>query len=218
MKIYGALASPFVARAILFARLKGVDLELVPARPGSADYKAINPIGKIPALETDDGQWIAESEVICEYIEDLSPEPSGLPATPIARAQSRMVSRVVDLYLSPAAAKYARQINPEKRDAAIVAEATIELEKSFAYLAHFMGDEPFAAGDKPTLGDCTLAFYMQMVKILVFANFPEIADPTETNPRLKTWWDAIQSHEVCKPLVDEYAVAFDQMMQYFRNA
>jgi len=217
MKIYGALASPFVARAVLFARLKGIDLEVVPARPGSEEYKAINPIGKIPALETDNGEWIAESEVICEYLEDLHPEPSGLPATPIARAQSRMISRVVDLYLSPAAAKFARQVNPEKRDAAVVAKATAELEKSFAYLAHFMGDEPFAAGDKPTLGDCTLAFYMRMVQILVFANFPEISDPTVSNPRLKIWWDAIQSHEVCKPLVDDYAEAFEQMMKYFQG-
>jgi len=218
MKIYGALASPFVARAVLFAKLKGIDLEMVPARPGTDEFKAVNPIGKIPAFETDDGNWIAESEVICEYLEDISPEPSGLPADALGRAQSREISRIVDLYLSPAAAKFARQVNPETRDAAIVAEASADLEKSMRYLEHFMGDGPFAVGDKPTLGDCTLAPYMQMVKILVYANFDELQDPTLTDGRLKVWWDAIQAHDVCQPFVEEYGVAFDQMMAYFRKA
>jgi glutathione S-transferase len=216
MKLYGALASPFVARAILFAKIKGVELELASASPSSPEYRAFNPIGKIPALEVD-GQCIAESEVICEYIEDVHPTPSGLPADAFGRAQSRMISRVVDLYLSPAAGKFARQVNPEKRDAAVVAAATADLEKVWTYLEHFMGDGPFSVGDKPTLGDCTLAPYMKMTEILVFNNFPEIANPTQSNPRLKVWWDAIQADPIFGPTIEEYGVAFEQMMRYFQK-
>jgi len=216
MKLYGALASPFVARVVLFGKIKGIEIEPVPTQPSSEEYRNFTPIGKIPSLEVD-GKCIAESEVICEYIEDAHPEPSGLPADAYGRAQSREISRIVDLYLSPAASKFARQVNPEKRDADVVAGATAELEKAFAYLAHFMGDGPYAVGDKPTLGDCTLAPYMQMVKILVFDNFPEIQDPTLVDGRLKVWWDAIQSDEIFKPLIDDYAEAFGAMMRYFQN-
>ena len=216
MKLYGALASPFVARAILFAKIKGVELESIPVSPSSDEYRAKTPIGKIPMLEVD-GNYIAESEVICEYIEDVSPNPSGLPADAFGRAQSRMVSRIVDLYLSPAVSKCARQVNPETRDAEVVAAAAAELEKVWAYLEHFMGEGPYAVGDKPTLGDCTLAPYMKMTQILVFSNFPEISDPTESNPRLKVWWEAIQSDEIFEPLIEEYGTAFEQMMRYFKN-
>ena len=82
MKLYGALASPYVARAVLFARLKGMELEMSQppgGRPGTPEYKAFSPIGKIPSLEVD-GQCIPESETICEYLEDAFPESPAMPA------------------------------------------------------------------------------------------------------------------------------------------
>ena len=102
MKLYGAIASPYVTRVLMFARLKGMDLEMadMPGSPRSDEYRAITPIGKIPSLVVD-GKTIPESEVICEYLEDLQPEPSGLPADALGKATSRTISRIVDLYFAP---------------------------------------------------------------------------------------------------------------------
>jgi len=49
MKLYGSLASPYVARVVLFSRLKGFDLEPQLPEGGikSAAYLAMNPMGKI---------------------------------------------------------------------------------------------------------------------------------------------------------------------------
>ena len=48
MKLYGSLASPYVARVVMVADLKGINLEMVPAPGGmgSDEYKAINPTGE----------------------------------------------------------------------------------------------------------------------------------------------------------------------------
>ncbi len=219
MKLYGALASPYVARVLLFAQLKGVDLPQADTPGGSLtspDYRAFTPIGKMPSLDVD-GQCIPESEIICEYLEDIFPEPSGLPGDALGRAQSRTISRIVDLYLAPISSVLARQINPEKRDTAIVETNAAELMKVWTYLDHFMGDGPFAVGGEPTLGDCALGPHMAMFKVLVFANFAEIPDPTEQGGRLQTWWDAMQGHDTCRVLLDDYAIAFDKMMAYFRK-
>jgi len=218
MKLYGAMASPYVARSVLFGKLKGIDLELASppgGRPGTPEFKEISPIGKIPALDVD-GVIIPESEVICEYLEDAFPEPSAMPADALAKGQSRTISRVVDLYLSPVSSVLARQINPEKRDAAVVEAQTEELKKVWSYVEGYMGDGPFVAGDKPSMGDCSLATHMVMFKILAFANFDGIDDPTESG-RLKEWWDAMQANETCKAVLDEQAVAFEQVMAFFRN-
>ena len=219
MKLYGALASPYVARVILFAKIKGVDLpqaDLPGGSPASPDYKAITPIGKIPSLDVD-GLCIPESETICEYLEDAFPEKSGLPADALGRAQSRTISRIVDLYMSPISGALARQVNPEKRDAAIVAQNAEAMAKVCTYLEHFMGDGPFAVGTEPTLGDCALGPHMAMFKVLVFDNFAEIPDPTKQGGRIQIWWEAMQANDDCRTLLDEYSIAFDKMMAYFRK-
>lgn len=41
------------------------------------DYHAINPMGQVPAIETDDGDLLTENPVVLQYVADLYPE-SGL--------------------------------------------------------------------------------------------------------------------------------------------
>ena len=46
MKLYGSIASPYVARVAMFADLKGmqIEMEAAPGGMGSDEYKAIVPI------------------------------------------------------------------------------------------------------------------------------------------------------------------------------
>ena len=216
MKLYGAIASPYVARVMMFAQIKGIDLpleEIPGGSPRSDDYRALTPIGRMPTLDVD-GQIIAESEVICEYLEEVYPERPGLPTDAMDRAISRMVSRIVDLYIAPHTTTMVRQVNPETRDQAIVDENKAAFEKGFHYLEFFMGDGPFAVGDRPTLGDTAAAPYMMLMKKLVFANFDEIADPTEGDGRLAAWWKAIEGNDDCYGIVQEYATAVEGFLKF----
>jgi glutathione S-transferase len=215
MKLYGALASPYVARVAMVARLKGVELEMesAPGGMGSAEYKQINPTGKIPALLTDEG-LIAESEVIAEYLEDKIPEPVMLPGDAMLRAHSRMTSRITDLYVAPHNSGLIRHRDPAVRDQALVDKAAEEFTKAFSYLAHFMGPGPFAAGDTPSLGDCAAAPFLILLKQTVFPHFEEIPDPTENNERLKIWWQALQDHPGCKAALDEYDAALEEFLKF----
>ena len=52
------------------------------------EFLKVNPLGLIPALDHD-GKIITQSAAIIEYLEELYPEPSILPADPILRAQAR---------------------------------------------------------------------------------------------------------------------------------
>lgn len=74
MILYGSTMSPFVRVVRVVAReteAKG-DLEEIIADPwGDAAFRSINPLGKIPALVTDEGDVLYDSSVICEYIDVL---------------------------------------------------------------------------------------------------------------------------------------------------
>jgi glutathione S-transferase len=209
LALIGDDASPYVTRVLLAARLKGVDLERPPVpgdNPRSAVYHRINPLGKVPGLLID-GEMLPESEVICEFLEDAFPDPPLLPADARQRATARLVSRVVDQYLSPYFRLMLPQLNPARRDPEAVAEFAKVYNKAFDSLEFYMGPGPFCVAGTPTLGDCALGPYMTLLKQLGFPDFPELRDPTQAGGRLAEWWQALQGHADCRAVLDSYAAS-----------
>ena len=173
MRLYGDAASPYVTRVIMYARLKGLELERPPVpgdNPRSSAFHAINPLGKVPALEVD-GQIIPESEVICEYLEDAFPERPGQPAEAHLRMISRLVARITDMYISPHFRPLLDHLNPTDRDPEAVDAVALIYAKAFRGLAHYMGPGPFCVDSGPSLGDCALGPYMKLLKHVVFPVF-----------------------------------------------
>ena len=64
-------------------------------------FLAVNPRAMVPVLRHD-GHAIAESTVICEYLEEVFPTPALYPDTPHLRAAARVWTKAVDEDLHPA--------------------------------------------------------------------------------------------------------------------
>ena len=97
MKLLGIHLSPFVRKVAVVLTIKGIDYEQEPTMPGSADagFVALSPLRKIPVLV--DGDFsLADSSVICEYLEEKYPEPRVLPSGPEQRAQARFLEEFGD--------------------------------------------------------------------------------------------------------------------------
>lgn len=77
MKLYHSPTSPYVRKVLMTAIELGLRerIELVPVHNSpvepSAALNQTNPIGKIPALITDEGVEFYDSPVICEYLDSL---------------------------------------------------------------------------------------------------------------------------------------------------
>ena len=76
MKLYHSATSPYVRKVMILLLESGRagEVTLVPATgtpvdPGSMPV-AQNPLGKLPALERDDGPALYDSRVICRYLDD----------------------------------------------------------------------------------------------------------------------------------------------------
>lgn len=213
MKLYGSLASPYVARVVLFARLKGIVLEPQMPEGGikSPGYLAKNPMGKMPLLEVD-GMALPESEVICEFLEDLHPGTGGLPGNPVERAHARLVSRVHDVYVEPGVTVLFRNMNPATRDMHAVASAKRSYETGIGYLEHFVKAAPFAAGSAPTLADCTLAPSLLIQRKTAVPAF-ELTDPTAGSGKLGRWWSTVSRDSTIGRFLDEYSTAVDAFLK-----
>jgi glutathione S-transferase len=68
--------------------------------PHHPDVVRLNPRRKVPIMV--DGELvISESTVICEYLDEVHPEPPLLPRTPAARARCRTLEALADEELFP---------------------------------------------------------------------------------------------------------------------
>ncbi len=91
LTLYGAPLSPFVRKVRLLLAEKGLDYQLEAIAPFGqpAWYREISPLGRIPALRDGD-LALADSSVICQYLEERYPEPPNLQGdAPASRAAVR---------------------------------------------------------------------------------------------------------------------------------
>ena len=77
MKLHCHPISPYARKAMILARLHGVEVEETLAKKDGANgyTGGDNPLGKIPALEWQPGQFLFDSPVVCEYLDTLGDNP-----------------------------------------------------------------------------------------------------------------------------------------------
>ncbi len=89
MKLRYSPTSPYVRKVVVTAAETGLAdrIELVPTNPRDPGAKLgdDNPLGKVPALVTDDGVSLFDSPVICEYLDSLHGGTKLMPASGGAR-------------------------------------------------------------------------------------------------------------------------------------
>jgi glutathione S-transferase len=103
----GSAASPFVRKTWIFMKEKGLDFEHRQLDPldKTERYLAMNPLGRIPILEEPDGNFIADSSVICDYLENVHPEPALYPKEYRDRASALWFEEYADTLLAGVCAR-----------------------------------------------------------------------------------------------------------------
>jgi len=97
VRIVGSYLSPYVRKALVVLDLKGVDYEIDPIIPFMGDdrFSEISPVRRVPVL-MDDRVTLADSSVICQYLEDRYPVPALYPTDVAERAQARWLEEYAD--------------------------------------------------------------------------------------------------------------------------
>jgi len=95
--IVGSLISPYVRKVLACCEIKRVAYRVDPLVPfyGNERFEALSPLRRIPVFR-DDRTTIADSSVICQYLEDRYPEPRLYPAEPAAAARTRWFEEYAD--------------------------------------------------------------------------------------------------------------------------
>jgi maleylpyruvate isomerase len=108
LKLYSYFRSSAAYRVRIALNLKGLAYEIVPVhlvRDGGhhkrADYRALNPQMRIPALMLANGEVLVQSLAIIEYLDEIRPEPPLLPGDPASRARARAIAQIIACDVHP---------------------------------------------------------------------------------------------------------------------
>jgi glutathione S-transferase len=209
MKLYDSPLSPFSSRVRIVLYAKNLPCELVkpPGGTGSAEYKRINPTGKVPALEIG-GRVLPESSVICEYLEDLHPSQALRRVDPRARADMRVLAAFPDLYLMPEVFPLLRNLSAKARDEAVVEAALVKMSEGFDRLEQFLVADPHATGADFSLADASIVPSTHFIA-RVLARF-SAPPPTASRPKLARVMEAAAKHPAAARVLGEMTAALDE--------
>jgi glutathione S-transferase len=97
LKIHGVPFSAHTRKVIIAAHEKGIPFEIVPVIPLTppAGWSEMSPLGHIPVI-TDDDFVLADSTVICQYLDRAYPGPSLYPGDARQFARVLWVEEFID--------------------------------------------------------------------------------------------------------------------------
>lgn len=183
LKLCGFASSNYYNKVKLQLLEKGVPFEEQLVWPSRDEaYFTRTPMGKVPFIEVN-GHALAESQPICEYIEEAYPQKPLYPHDPFARAKVRELIELMELHVE----LVARRLYKEAFFGGKITDqtkATVEQElakgiKAFMRLAKFA---PFVAGVEFTLADCAAIQHLPLVPLATkkiygrdfFADWPTV--------------------------------------------
>ncbi|MBS0466012.1 MAG: maleylacetoacetate isomerase [Proteobacteria bacterium] len=176
MKLYNYFRSSASFRVRIALELKGLPYDYVPVHLVKGEQHAAGYVGRVgaalvPALELADGQLLAQSMAIIEYLDETHPEPRLLPGDVLARAHVRALAQLVACEIHPLnnlrVLKYLKRelrLEDAARDGWYrhwVREGLEAFERQLLLLDHEriaagLAPSRLCWGDEPTLADCCL--------------------------------------------------------------
>ncbi|WP_447726621.1 maleylacetoacetate isomerase [Sphingomonas koreensis] len=165
MRLHGYFRSTASYRVRIALNLKGLRYDhlsrhLRKGEQRAPAYLALNPQGLVPALELEDGAVLTQSLAICEYLDEIAPDPALLPADPVVRAHVRAFAQAIACDIHPVqnlkVLDRLRSLGLDEQAVTGWARATIEegLDACDRLLAG--GSGRFCFGDAVTLADLCL--------------------------------------------------------------
>ena len=171
MKLYNSIGpNPQVVRmflAELGQDLETIEVDLMAGENRQEEHLKRNPSGQMPALELDDGSFLAEITAICEYLDEKNGTTDLIGKSAEDRAETRMWTRRIDLQIiepMTTGFRYAEGLEFFKSRMRTIPEAAEGLkliaQEKILWLDELMAGKEYICGERFTLADVMLFCFL----------------------------------------------------------
>lgn len=203
--LYHLWLSPSSRKVRLVMAEKKLDFEMKIERTWERrdEFLSLNPTGKVPVLVEDDGSVIADSTAICEYLDELHPDPPLIGRDAAARAETRRLvawfdekfrAEVTDNLIGEKVIKKFLGLGEPSVEA--IRAGLANLRTHLDYISWLADSRNWLAGDELSLADLAAAAHLSALDYLGDV-------PWEDHVRAKEWYARLKSRPSFRPLLKD---------------
>lgn len=167
------------------------------------EFLHLNPAGEVPVLVEADGSAISGSDAICEYVDELHPEPGLIGRSPVVRAEVRRLVYWFDHKFNAEVTEHLigekimkRFLGMGEPDSKKIRAGHANIHHHLDYIAYLTDRRRWLGGDELSLADLTAAAHVSTIDYLGDV-------PWNEHPGAKDWYARIKSRPSFRPLLDD---------------
>ncbi len=167
-------------------------------------FLAMNPAGQVPVLVEEDGTALADSDAICEYLDEVYPDPSLLGEDPYLRAEVRRLTAWFDT-------KFYREVTTNlegekvmKRflglgepDSNAIRAGLTNIHYHLDYIGYLTERRDWLAGERFSLADIAASAQLSSIDYLGDV-------PWKDHSAAKDWYARVKSRPSFRPLLADH--------------
>jgi glutathione S-transferase len=197
---------PFSRKVRIVLTEKNLDFELKHERVWERrpDYLALNPAAEVPVLIESDGKVVADSSVICEFLEEVYRERLLLGIDPVDRVEIRRLVAWFDLKMNREVTlnlvgekMMKRMMGYGNPNSSAIRAGHANIHYHLDYIAYLVERRRWLAGDHFSLADIAAAAHLSVLDY--------IGDvPWGSHELAKDWYARIKSRPAFRPLLADH--------------
>ncbi len=204
--LYHLWLSPFCRKTRIVLGEKRIDfgLKVENVWERRLEFLALNPAAEVPVLVGPEGTALSGSDVICEFLDEIHPDPPLIGRHPLERAEVRRLvgwfdrkfnSEVTENLIGEKIMK--RFLGLGNPDSRIIRAGYANIHTHLDYISYLIERRKWLAGNEMTLADVAAAAHLSCVDYLGDV-------PWDEHPVARDWYARIKSRPSFRPLLSDH--------------
>jgi len=182
---------------------------------GSDELLAVNPMGKVPAITTDNGVSLSESSVICDFIEEAYPATPLYPESVTERAVVRQIMKTAELYFElPSRRLIPYVFSGNEAPDAVKQEVRQVLARGIPALNRLCQFSPWIAGKEFTMADIYVHYVNAIVNAVGSSQLDW--DVLAEIPGMKEWSKAMKQSDIGQKIEADRVANMSEFMTHVK--